>query len=729
MQTYNNSVVLKFDNGTTGNADSGAPVTVRFADVAAGAGALATIYDNQGIQILNPLTTDLNGNYTFKVDAGTYDIVIREGDANKHILQSVVIGTPGIFNILEYGAVGDGVVDNNTAIQAAVDAAIAYGGGLVFIPAGRFRRANNDAFGVKNTTISCIGDNITVAGVGKASVIFHDDRIGEDRADLIRFEGNGITLKDFCVQGTASDFVIPTGFSQSLTGSGCNNLIIQNITVESVHYMAMTFTSSTDVSVTGCRLLNVVRDGYRFTAGRNIRIIGNYAKNVADDVVAIHSIDSSRTTDSIIVTGNTFEHCQSMKFLGAKNLIVQGNTMRRCIRTAIWIANDEETEGNTNMFNIDIRDNIILDAFSVFGSNAAIYIQGRSVVGGGAVTVNPYSQNYLNDIDKTTGEFMPIQRLTIANNVIARTLPDATDYSDYGFGQFFDRVTEAFGTPTTSYFRAQEITASDFNTYSIRISAAVRDLHIENNLFGGHRLSAIRLIHTNKGTPLTYENCIIRNNTFKNVGRSSGNAIVLEDGGTANPNSSAIEIIENTFDGDPYFLAAGHNADNTWAGDDNFTAIKQTSLGFLNNVLVSKNTFRNVSQTGILVNSNIRTLEPNIIYSDYTSASSSGNKGVRIMPEPTANIYVKIDGDPTSATFNEVVHFPEMSAASTSFPLTGFWPYGHYIKNRAPAPVTDPSTGLYIVTGWVKGSTNNNGAVNQNSSGFYELRSFVQNIA
>ena len=93
MQTYNNSVVLKFDNGTTGNADSGAPVTVRFTDVAAGAGALATIYDNQGIQILNPLTTDLNGNYTFKVDAGTYDIVIREGDANQHILQSVVIGT------------------------------------------------------------------------------------------------------------------------------------------------------------------------------------------------------------------------------------------------------------------------------------------------------------------------------------------------------------------------------------------------------------------------------------------------------------------------------------------------------------------------------------------------------------------------------------------------------------------------------------------------------------
>lgn len=88
MQTYNNSVVLKFDSGTTGNADSGAPITVRIANAAAGSGALATIYDNQNTQILNPLTTDANGNYSFKAGDGVYDIVVREGQASEYIIQN-----------------------------------------------------------------------------------------------------------------------------------------------------------------------------------------------------------------------------------------------------------------------------------------------------------------------------------------------------------------------------------------------------------------------------------------------------------------------------------------------------------------------------------------------------------------------------------------------------------------------------------------------------------------
>lgn len=88
MQTYNNSVVLKFDDNTTGNADSGAPVTVRVASVVPGSGALATIYDNQGTQILNPLTTDTDGNYSFKAADGVYDIVVREDQASQYIIQN-----------------------------------------------------------------------------------------------------------------------------------------------------------------------------------------------------------------------------------------------------------------------------------------------------------------------------------------------------------------------------------------------------------------------------------------------------------------------------------------------------------------------------------------------------------------------------------------------------------------------------------------------------------------
>src|SRR5690606_10759765 len=42
----------------------------------------------------------------------------------------------GIYNVRDFGAVGDGVTDDSTAIQAALDAANAAGGGEVYIPDG-----------------------------------------------------------------------------------------------------------------------------------------------------------------------------------------------------------------------------------------------------------------------------------------------------------------------------------------------------------------------------------------------------------------------------------------------------------------------------------------------------------------------------------------------------------------------------------------------------------------
>lgn len=42
------------------------------------------------------------------------------------------------FNVRDFGAVGDGATDDTEAIQAAIDAAEAAGGGTVYFPAGDY---------------------------------------------------------------------------------------------------------------------------------------------------------------------------------------------------------------------------------------------------------------------------------------------------------------------------------------------------------------------------------------------------------------------------------------------------------------------------------------------------------------------------------------------------------------------------------------------------------------
>jgi len=87
MKAYHGTAVLKFDDDTTGNAASGASVTVRVNS----SQALATIFDVDDIGVANPLTADANGNYAFKAADNIYDIIIQEGTPDEVKLHKVEI--------------------------------------------------------------------------------------------------------------------------------------------------------------------------------------------------------------------------------------------------------------------------------------------------------------------------------------------------------------------------------------------------------------------------------------------------------------------------------------------------------------------------------------------------------------------------------------------------------------------------------------------------------------
>ena len=68
-------------------------------------------------------------------------------------------------NVKDYGAVGDGVTDDTAALQAAVSAVLAGGGGAIFLPQGVYGLSAALQF---VTT----GDAVAVEGVGQESSVF-----------------------------------------------------------------------------------------------------------------------------------------------------------------------------------------------------------------------------------------------------------------------------------------------------------------------------------------------------------------------------------------------------------------------------------------------------------------------------------------------------------------------------------------------------------------------------
>lgn len=123
---------------SAGNVVTQATVTV----YEAGTSTLASIYSDASLAtaLANPFTSATDGSYEFHARPGSYKVKVEKTGFSTFEEDNLPLPSrDATYNVHDYGAKGDGTVDDATAIQRAIDAAEAEEDGVVTFEARNYK--------------------------------------------------------------------------------------------------------------------------------------------------------------------------------------------------------------------------------------------------------------------------------------------------------------------------------------------------------------------------------------------------------------------------------------------------------------------------------------------------------------------------------------------------------------------------------------------------------------
>jgi hypothetical protein len=262
------------------------------------------------------------------------------------------------FNVKDFGAVGDGTVDDAVAIQKTLNAANSAGGGIVYFPTGNYL--------VKTTLIPY--SNLQIIGSGESSVLkFIFPAYSQTKKAfygwIFRNQKN-VTFRNIAMNGGATQFD-----SNPVDVDGAYHIIyfnpesdnsVQDIIIESCHFSysfdsaIQSYGRSADkyphpitnrVNILNCRFRDTGAHGVGMNEWHNSMVSNCDFENIGRKIMikgygSGMAVDVSAGSENIVVINNKVRkaaagfkaetHMNGEQDVAAKNIIIEDNSISEC---------------------------------------------------------------------------------------------------------------------------------------------------------------------------------------------------------------------------------------------------------------------------------------------------------------------------------------------------------------------------------------------------------------
>ncbi len=339
-----------------------------------------------------------------------------------------------IYNVKNYGAKGDGVADDTNAIQAAVNAAHAAGGGEVYIPTGTYI-VHGQSSSSKGAIM--LYDNITVFGDGMGSTTVKlingwSHPVTGIFRDQSGVQNHDIGMHDLTIDGNRANTTGKTdGWFNGVTPGGPGtdtNITLDHVEIKNCSgYGFDPHEETTNLSITNCVSHGNGLDGFTM----DFQIDGHVDNNVA--------YDNGRHGFNVVTDSQNTELSNDISYgNGSNGLMIQRGSDNIPLTHNITVTGGQFYSNGEDGIQVDLANNVLINGVNIhdnmdrgvrFRGSSGSELENSTLTNDSRAGNHAYEEIRLESVkDSVSGTTFHTTNTLIIDNIISDSGPIVASY-------------------------------------------------------------------------------------------------------------------------------------------------------------------------------------------------------------------------------------------------------------------------------------------------------------